>query len=65
MRSIGEEHQNHAGALWRSQQPPQAEDHAALVFGQDLDRVDDIEDDDDDYDDASNAGHGSLHAQKV
>ncbi len=44
------EHQDHAGPLRLRQQLAEAEDHAALVLRQDLDRADDV-DDQDEHDD--------------
>src|SRR6202011_6007001 len=42
------ENQNYARALGRAHQAAEAEDHAALIFGQDLDGTQQVNDEDDD-----------------
>ena len=57
MRSMRRKNQNHARPFRRSQQPPQAKDHAAFILGQYLDRAEEVEDNDDDND----AGERQTH----
>ena len=50
MRSMGANTKITPGPFGFGQQAAQAEDHAALVLGQDLDRTQQVENDDDDDD---------------
>ena len=62
------EYQSHARPFRRGQQPSQAKDHAALIFGQNLDGTEKVNDDNDDDDRAKSKTkrfHRRLHPRSA